>query len=439
MNPAGTIFGALNLDVHPAYTGKGVTICFIDSGFYTHPDLTTYRNRIKVIADITCPERTPDYFTHPHPESWHGTMTSVVCAGNGYMSDGLYKGIASDADLVLLKVQDETGKITTENMVGALLWVLQHHHRYNIRIVNISVFDDELVSWKESRVDAIAEQLVEQGVVLVAAVGNDVHGVIRPPANSPHVIAVGGTDDDYKMGVAAAGIYHSSYGKTIDGLIKPDLVAPATRIAAPVLPDTPEHDTAKALFASFDHNDVPFIGKYISPHYMQVDGTSFAATLVSAVTAQLLEANPQLTPHVIREILFTNARRISGVPAEQQGFGLIQPRRSVVQALKRGSILQPTVSPAVNKEKGSVEFYVYRDGAAQVSLAGSFTDWVPDIYPMEREKHGRWKIAIPLLPDGKYPYKFFVDHTSWMEDVLNPYREPDGFCGFNSLLMIEPD
>jgi serine protease AprX len=57
-------------------------------------------------------------------------MTTVVCAGDGYLSKGLYKGVASDAELVLIKVQNEEGKITTENITKALEWVLQNHEEY---------------------------------------------------------------------------------------------------------------------------------------------------------------------------------------------------------------------------------------------------------------------------------------------------------------------
>ena len=97
----------LRLDADARFTGKGVTICFIDSGFYQHPDLTMHSNRIKKIIDITKEKQPKNYFTVPHNESWRGTMTSVACAGDGFLSNGLYKGIASDAELVLLKVMSE--------------------------------------------------------------------------------------------------------------------------------------------------------------------------------------------------------------------------------------------------------------------------------------------------------------------------------------------
>ena len=92
----------IRLNAHPDFSGKGITICLIDSGFFYHPDLSSPKNRIKKILDITQPKRRLDYFKKPHDNAWHGTMTSVVCAGNGSLSEGVYKGVAPAADLVLL-------------------------------------------------------------------------------------------------------------------------------------------------------------------------------------------------------------------------------------------------------------------------------------------------------------------------------------------------
>ena len=78
------------------------------------------------------------------------------------------------------------------------------------------------------------------------------------------------------------------------------------------------------------------------------------------------------------------------------------------------------------------------DCASQVSLAGSFNQWTQDVLLLEPGHNGLWKIEIPMLPTGRYSYKFFIDDKIWMEDVDNPYREPDGYSGFNSILIIEP-
>jgi serine protease AprX len=482
----------LRLDADARFTGKGVTICFIDSGFYPHPDLTKYKNRIITIVDITKNNDSSQALSFGEglgevSTMWHGTMTSVVCAGDGFLSNGLYKGIASNAELVLLKVMDNEGHILTENIVKALKWVLDHHEQYNIRIVNMSLGDDMTVSYKQSEVDKLAEQLVEKGIVVVAAVGNDEHGSIKPPANSPHVIAVGGIDDENEL-ADEAGLYHSAYGVTSDGLMKPELCAHAIWVAAPILPGTKEQREAEALYelikmddaallnvvetghalslrkdekdknhlsindiefdpAVYASNDVTFIReaiikriqacKYISPHYMHVDGTSFAAPIVCSLIAQLLETNPALTVDAVREVLFSTATRLDGWPAERQGFGLIRPRKALMKVLKREVLVKSNASPYVNPQKNAIEFYMQSDCASQITLAGSFNQWAPDVLLMEPGRNGLWKIEIPMLPAGRYSYKFRIDDKMWMEDIDNPYREPDGFAGFNSLLIIE--
>jgi len=99
--------------------------------------------------------------------------------------------------------------------------------------------------------------------------------------------------------------------------------------------------------------------------------------------------------------------------------------------------MKPVISPHINDRKKTIEFYIHNDCAQQISLAGSFNHWAQDVLLMEPGKNGMWKIEIPLLPAGKYSYKFFLDDKMWMEDIDNPYREPDGHSGFNSVLLIE--
>ncbi|MEO6455599.1 MAG: S8 family serine peptidase [Ginsengibacter sp.] len=466
----------LRLNADPRYTGKGVTICFIDSGFYPHPDLVANQKRIKEYIDVNCGETGSKALSFGEGlgevSKWHGTMTSVVCAGDGYLSNGLYKGIASDAELILLKVQNEEGRITTGNICKALEWVLENHTTYNIRIVNMSLSDDVNASYKKSEVDKLAELLIDNGIIIVAAAGNDENGVIKPPANSLGVIAVGGIDDENNLEEPATKLYHSTYGITQDGLMKPELVAHAIWIGAPILPGTKQQEESKALhyllkqqdknlrnelhklFAKTELDDgVLSIDdashlreiiikriqtcKYISPDYMHVDGTSFAAPIVSSVIAQLLEINPSLTPAQVRTILFSTAQRIEHVAAERQGFGAIQPRKALLKVLKRESIAKPGSSPNLNIQKNTIDFLVQSDCASQVSLAGSFNHWAQDVLLMEPCLDGLWKIEIPMLARGCYQYKFFVDEKIWIEDVENPYREPDGFAGFNSILKIE--
>lgn len=462
---------ALRVDANPKYSGKGVTICFIDSGFYLHPDLVRTKNRIRKIVDITKPRTQVKYFSRPRHEAWHGTMTSVVCAGDGYLSNGLYKGIACDASLVLLKVMDDEGKITTGNIARALQWIGKNHKKFNIRLVNMSVGDDATGSWKSSPVGLLAEKLIEKGITVVAAVGNDDKASIRPPASSPNVITVGGWDDNNELN-GENKPYHSSFGRTADALHKPELIANAIWIAAPILPGTKEQELAKLLYElentpgehlqkkiltsanktgiavdEIEKSDVTFWResikkriqecKYISPFYMHVDGTSFAAPIVTSVIAQMLEINPGLTPAQIRTILFSTAKRLPGLPAEQQGYGMLHPGRVIVKSLQNLFAMKQHTSPYINKRKKAIEFYIQNPCASHISLAGSFNHWAHDSLLMEPSANGLWRIEIPMLPKGTYQYKFFVDDRTWLEDIDNPYREPDGLNGFNSILMVE--
>jgi serine protease AprX len=71
----------------------------------------------------------------------------------------------------------------------------------------------------------------------------------------------------------------------------------------------------------------------ISEHYKFVDGTSFAAPIVSSVVACLLEANPRLSPQQAKRLLIDTAERLPDIPIDRQGWGVVNPRRAIEFAL----------------------------------------------------------------------------------------------------------
>src|SRR4029453_14018791 len=93
----------LRLGAPDEYRGRGVTIAFLDSGFYAHPDLVEPEDRILRYVDVTNPRARRSDLRSGDASSWHGMMTSVVACGNGRLSGGLYRGIASEAKVVLGK------------------------------------------------------------------------------------------------------------------------------------------------------------------------------------------------------------------------------------------------------------------------------------------------------------------------------------------------
>lgn len=463
----------LRMEADERYTGKGVTICFIDSGFYPHPDLVQPKNRVLKLLDIAYPEHTDSFFSEPHDESWHGTMTSVVCAGNGSRSGGSYRGIASGANLVLLKVM-EHGRITGANIAKAIRWAIEHKDEFNIRVINLSVSDDDPLSYRESVVDLAAEDAVRAGIVVVAAVGNDPEQPVQPPANSPRVIAVGGVDDHNTLGMANESIYHSTYGRTVDNFLKPDLIAPSIWLAAPILPGSIEHRESTALFKMLNVDDrrlknvvarehastrlnreLVFDGstmkiregiinriaeqKYVSPDYMHADGTSFAAPIVCSIIAQMLEANPRLAPAQVRRILLTTARRLREVPLERQGYGVVNAREAVRSASweVHTTAESETSQPIIDRFNQRIIFYYHNDDVHKVALVGSFNHWLPNRTMFVKNGSGVWKAEIPLLPKGTYYYKLFLNSKEWVEDPENLFKVPDGFNGFNSILTID--
>src|SRR5262249_31971410 len=139
--------------------GKGVTIAFIDSGFYPHPDLTEPGNRIIAFEDVTQPGVSLTASLPPESWDWHGTQTSVVAAGNGYLSDAVYRGLASEAKVVLVKVSDRD-RITEDHIARGLEWVIRHKDRFNIRVVSISLGGDRDVHHSSNAVDRAAEEAV---------------------------------------------------------------------------------------------------------------------------------------------------------------------------------------------------------------------------------------------------------------------------------------
>ncbi|HEX5703998.1 MAG TPA: S8 family serine peptidase [Pyrinomonadaceae bacterium] len=362
----------LRMDADERFTGRGVTMAFLDSGFYAHQDLIEPRKRIVAYHSLFATDGDETSLHTADVASWHGMMTSVVAAGSGALSDGVYRGIASEADLVLVKI-GLTGRISEDQIRRGLEWVLEHREQHNIRVVNISAGGDFDESYLTNELSQTVEACARKGLTIVCAVGNAGHipgHPVLPPASAPSCIAVGGLDDQNSTDRARRGMYRSSYGPTIDGFQKPEVIAPGIWVAAPILPHTPTAEEAE-LYGKLDaatDEDLPDLiaanrgvdkdldqaaslrlpllrqlitiklreGNVINEHYKYVDGTSFAAPIVSAIIACMLEANSKLTPQQIKRILIGTAERVPDVEVDRQGWGVVNARRAVEVATELG-------------------------------------------------------------------------------------------------------
>lgn len=457
---------------YPQFTGRGVVMAFLDSGFYPHPDLTKPYNRILAHIDATVKEpiERPN-FRRAAVTSWHGLMTTCVAAGNGFLSQFKYRGIARNAQLVLVKTGNRRGRrIHEDDIYRALNWVIHNQHRYNIRIVNMSVGGDIVSDGTLTALDELVEEASARGIAVVCAVGNGGLEQVVPPASAPSAITVGGLDDANSLERARHRLYHSNFGRGGNFKAKPDLIAPAIWLAAPMLPQTWVYNEGQYLWklAHASDNELKKLlqtreaenkfkketlalpldeirrvirarmveQKYIHAHYQHVDGTSMAAPIVSSVLAQMLEANPNLNPAQLEKILCATAIPLEHFPRERQGHGVLNAAHAVAQALRaeNGVWQGQPLSPHVQEDV--VTFRYYDAKAERVSLVGEWNGWKPQRL---REHAGVWQLHLPRPKHGAYAYKFLIERETrieWRGDPENLARVEDGGGGFFSWLEI---
>lgn len=529
---------------HPDYTGKGVTIAFLDSGYYPHPDLGEVVDPALDISAIDTdvarirlalkdrPSRIRQYVNliEGHEgvgvdapslwsdagNSWHGQMTTVIAAGNGQLSGGRHRGYAPHAHLLPVKVGRPSGSIPEEDILGGLRWLLRDDNwqRYGVRVVNVSVGGDYPQPWWQNPLCLAVEELTRRGVLVVVAAGNSNRDTLLAPAQAPSALTVGGIDDGNRRWqvnrpaeVDRLRLYHHSWGTAqVDSWLirKPEIVAPAVWLAGPILPVSPlfremwvlgrawealqmgDGDAARSFLYEWRSlvKMTPAIcqasdeavraglllrmnpHKWVHAHAQHVDGTSVAAPLVAATAAQMLEANPRLTPYQLKQLLVESSLPLDHLPPERAGHGLLQPGRAVALALRRhgerlaglpvsgsaipeeglrnlGIPIKVAVDPpdAAATPSGATNrlFYlgIYAPLARGVSLVGSFNRWQPDLLPLTQAENGWWHGVFRFGP-GEHLYRFWVVDESgrgqWVVDGENPVRAESGFAVGHSVI-----
>ena len=303
------------------YAGNGVGIAVIDSGI----DDGSLGNRLVLPAGTR----------HDADRYGHGTLVAHFAAGN---LNGQYVGIAPQANVIDVAVGRRDGSVYTSDLVAGLMWVLANKSQFNIRVVTISLTETTPSSYATSFLDSVVELLWRSGIVVVTAAGNNGPGAEEfAPANDPFAITVGATDSQGTADPSDDTVTPwSSSGLTLDGIPKPDLVAPG-RLVPGYLP----YATALARQAPRQN--------WVADRVVEISGTSFSAPQVAGAAADVLQAHPDWTPDQVKTVLESSGRPQAGslAPALDVGAAVLT-QGSPVPANPGVPYAQLGTSPWVN-------------------------------------------------------------------------------------------
>lgn len=334
--------GLLGIGSTPGYKGSGIGVAIVDSGIAPHSAIGS-----RVVARANFVSTEPGVTGDPFG---HGTHVAGMVGGSGAAASRVttaYTGGSAPAVyFVDVRVLGRTGTGYTSDVVAGIDWAVANRFRYGIRIINLSLGHPVAESASTDPLCLAVERAVKAGVVVVASAGNygvtstgaPILGGITSPGNAPGAITVGaidtaGTADRSDDTVAR----YSSRGPTaIDFAVKPDLVAPGTRIVS-------LEAAGSYLSKTYPQSHVAGSG---TNAYLRLTGTSMAAAVVSGGAALLLDAEPDLSPAQVKVALQTGARFIPSAGLIGGGTGSVDFAQSL--KLVRQGLLDSLLSSLTN-------------------------------------------------------------------------------------------
>ena len=279
------------------FTGTGVTIAVIDTGFPTVNTGTAFariRNNGQIKGGYNFISKNNDIYSTALNN--HGSYCLGVIAG--YVQNQ-YVGSAPDADFYLYATEDAYNEIPEE----MIYWTeaAEEADRKGVDVISTSLgyydFDDSRYNMLYSDMNGTtsfiaraAQIAVEKGIFVLAAAGNEAQlpwKYIITPADNEKVFTIGGVNSTGDSST------FSSYGPNSVGVIKPDASARGTGTA-------------------MGYNNGATSGS----------GTSFATPLAAGGVACLIQAVPSRPLPVFRILLRENASLYPGYTA-QMGYGIL--------------------------------------------------------------------------------------------------------------------
>lgn len=365
-----------NSTIENNFRGKGVTIAVLDSGVNPHPD---FGERLIGQIDFVNGE------VLPYDDNGHGTHVAGDAAGSGAI-DPRFAGPASEANIISMKVLSGEGSGSTSDIVKAIQTAVELKDELNIRVINMSLGGPASKNGESDPINQAIKAAKEAGIWVAVAAGNEgpERSTVGSPGNSLHATTVGASDDkntnDPSDDEPAS---FSSRGPTPDGVTKPDIMAPGVAIMAPLAIGSNSAKRAKQMQTMHESlqylDNLPFEHLQKAPNelfnaigigdstaekikmmepisdvvfnqllsatsrtpidetgaYQGMPGTSMATPIVAGIGAQLIGANPDLTPNQIHDILTSTADRLPDgrFGNNTQGAGVVNPQEAIMKAL----------------------------------------------------------------------------------------------------------
>lgn len=265
------------------YDGSGVTVAVIDTGIdgmhagLDDMDDDNSTNDPKIIGfydPVNNPEKTKGTEVFPYDDQGHGSHCAGTVAGTGAPSYE-HAGMAPGAYLVGVKVLDAGGSGSFAVVMAGMQWTVDYRYEFNIRAASMSLGGPGAIEWTSSEEDSVnrmSNEMTRAGITMLIAAGNSFASAqIGTPGSAEDVITVGALDKDTSIAV------YSSQGPTEEGRVKPNV--------------------------AFVGSDVMSVAHNSGDGYVAFSGTSMATPGVAGTVALMLQANPDLSPFDVRNIL----------------------------------------------------------------------------------------------------------------------------------------
>lgn len=326
--------GAAGVWADYGYQGEGVGVAVVDTGIDgLHPDLQygskTVQNT-KVIGLqyaagvdldlLNLPVWYLENLPNTDTSGGHGTHVAGIIGASGAASSQYYRGVAPRSNLIGLGAGEAIEIFTA---LASFDWIIEHKAQYNIRVVNCSWGNIIPGFDPNNPVNVATKALHDAGIAVVFASGNSGSNTdtLNTYSVAPWVIGVAAGDKDGRnvsffssRGIPGNDFYHPT-------LTAPGYLIVSDRAVTGVATNTPNLAT-----------DPLYLQPQYLPYYTVANGSSMAAPHVSGAIALMVQANPNLTPDVIKRVLINTATQMPDYQEYAAGAGYLNARKAVETA-----------------------------------------------------------------------------------------------------------